>query len=152
MKNLNTIKNNDWVFDLVSAFYSAEELLAISSKQHTTESKKLSKASCHSIQRVQYISFTFFRLSFVKRSSIHFSNANCLLGELLKNCETSSADCIIMLISWCCNTSPHIDLTYMWCTVCVECFRLLFSNTSSCTFWFTCHCFGSIISLPSKKF
>ena len=40
-----------------------------------------------------------FRLSCVKRSSIHFLNANCLLGELLKDYKTLSADCIILLIS-----------------------------------------------------
>ena len=101
-ENLNTVKNSDWASDLVSAFHSAGELLAISSKQHTigiNKSIKLSKASCRSIQQVQHISFIFLRFSLANRLSIHFSKANCHFGELIKNRDTSSADCIILLIS-----------------------------------------------------
>ena len=62
-ENLNTIKEDNWSFNLVSAFHAAGEILAISSKQHTTginKSKKLSKALHHSIQHVRHISFIFF--------------------------------------------------------------------------------------------
>ena len=82
-KNLNIVKNKNMGFDLVSAFHSAGELLAVSSRQHTTGIRNFQKL--HATQSSMCdTSPSPFHFSSMKRSSIHVSNANCLLGELLK--------------------------------------------------------------------
>ena len=100
-ENLNTIKETDWSFDLVSAFHAAREILAISSKQHTTginKSKKLSKALHRSIQHVRHIFSTFSTFHVQNdHQSTAFSNTNCLFSWIAN--ETLSADCIILQIS-----------------------------------------------------